>query len=106
MINTPILKDRRFYFVDDINGNWYLCSCTLHEVFDFPKKVKQIQFQAWPEPGRGRIKIKIKKSFKNLDYWHIEIDGENQCVIDNTVRAIMGLTKKRRTWYIKLYYWI
>ena len=109
MIESPILLAiHKFAFVDTLNGNWYLCRDTLHKIFDFPKGVEQIQFQAWPEPGRGRVEIKIKKTFKKtfkLDDRHIEIDGKKQVTLGRTMAAIMKLTKKRRTWYVKLYYW-
>ena len=38
--------------------HWYFCRHALHKVFEFPKGVKRIQFQAWPEPGRDRVEIK------------------------------------------------
>ena len=106
MIESPILTRRTSNFNDIINGSWYFCANTLHEVFDFPKGVKRIQFQAWLEPGRGRVKIRVKRLSRFLDHWDIEIDGENQGILCGTMSEIMKLTKKRRTWYVKMYYWI
>lgn len=109
-IESPLLDygDDFYQVVNDSEwvDSWYFCEDFLHKVFDFPEGTQEIQFRAFKEPGPNRVEVKF--DFKVND------NSESNCfvkekgwhyIIDETLGLIKALAKRRRTWYVELYYW-
>lgn len=110
-IQTPILTNRKdpygfcWRVLGEIDG-WFFCDFALHEIFDFPW-CEQIQLVAYDEPGPGRTEIKIIASTNPLDFDEILIKGESEFryMDDDTIKLFKKLAKRRRRWWVTLYYW-
>jgi len=112
-IDSPILvadSPLRWFnwFVSrDENWNWCFCSGTILRVFNLPEKVRKIQFRVYTEPGPDRLAVK----FTTGSWVEIEdyVDGPEvilQDVFDSEVKPLLQkLSKRRKTFYVKVFYW-
>lgn len=112
-IETPILKRSwAFYgrtFTDDLL-DWDLCADFFHKIFDFPRRVKQIQLVAYSTPGSNRVHVRIVKlvGISQIGDWDLEIPGMRHETLYTdyaTMCTIRKLSKGRKNWYVELYYW-
>jgi len=110
-IDSPKLIQREsdgycFHSTDE-DWLWYFCRSTVMELFNIPKSAKQIQFRAYMEPGEDRFKVHFKKVFENRKLYPFVETGEGpEFMVDDTENEIFKLLgRKRRVWYIKVFYW-
>ena len=107
-IETPILKrheSRSWHRSTDDNGpwTWIFCASVILEYFELPKKAKRIQFRAYKEFKPGRVKVKFDGVNQHEHY--AAVDGDNVEFVFYTLELIRIFRKRRKTWYVELYYW-
>jgi hypothetical protein len=102
----PVNKSKLAFFTKD--QKWWFCGALLRKTFDIPESAVAVQFRAFKEPAPGRWKIRIPA---DLDYWEVYFENDRddisyQIVETGTELDILKLLgRRRKVWYIEVYYW-
>jgi hypothetical protein len=93
MWDVPDTEDDRLF------GSWEFCQSLLEDYFEIPDMATQIQFEARSERFPGSMKVDIGHPCILEDQERVNLLAFT--LVD--IKELLGT--RRRTWYVKLYYW-
>ena len=93
---------------EDDRGGWLFCYDELRSYFELPPMTKTIQFEARSERFPGSMKVKfgsILVGDTRIPMLTLEDDVRAGLFPSTHVDVDSVIGKRRRIWYVKLYYW-
>jgi hypothetical protein len=96
-----------YQYMDD-DQRWKFCYDELIERFELPRETETIQFEARSERFPGSMKVKFGLTLvcgEPIMVLTLEDDVQVYLYASTHDDINTALGKRRRTWYVKLYYW-
>lgn len=105
-ILSPVLTLSEWidFYTNTEEADWAFCRSTLREYFDIPAGAKKIQIRAYDEFGPGRTRVSLLH-YDNRTWSGVLIDGVREYLVTETQDAIKKVARRRKTWYVNVYYW-